>query len=575
MEMGSSGLLLVMLLHVSMGFSVLNSKRLFPTSIGGSGSRMTSTNEANVEVNIHLSNQKGSKADTASSMEVNKNVLMKQTVVKQSNYQKSTKSPPVRTRLLPAIITDLGVDETADIIKQIQQQNVDKMSEEDASLNNIHISKEHDVDNVDDAIETNKMFPEHVRTKRSTNDTAAASSFLDDPNNVAMFIVLPAIVFVYGGCICIYCVHKCQDYVERVEPLKVIKQKVFGLPPETPEPHSREWMKRFMKRRRPTSSRSLPDPESTQTKEFDTRSIFSDTGISYFRDTTNKSAFSETDIDSGVHSEGSRANDNVIYVDADSPDIQNLNDMTVEVRRVETSEIAVQTEDIHITTTSSSDMCVFTCETGTSMHEKTQPKKIKKKSNNVSSRYLSWLRSARELREVLDNNTEPRTLHQMLKIAAGKENTERQDGTESDPEVNQQNTKQPERKVEKKPEPKRQTSSPIISVEPYQNDSSYISIHKKKANLLKQHGSFKGSSNAVTPLETRHTSASTSSSRVTDSPPGDGPPPYYRLGDVKGPSYMSMYKKKPIVAKEGGGGRGSGDATKYVGINSSDTDSLV
>ncbi|XP_060082666.1 uncharacterized protein LOC132561963 [Ylistrum balloti] len=414
-----------------------------------------------------------------------------------------------------------------------------------------------------------EIFPDHVRTKRSTNDTAAGSTgFLDDPNKVAMFIVLPLIIFVYGGCICIYCVHKCQDYVERVEPLKAIKQKVFGLPPETPVPQNREWRKVFVRRSRPTSTRSLPDPKRTKRKEFDTRSTSSDAGISYFRDATKDSAFSELDMDSGVISQGDReVNDKVIYVNADSNDIQRLNDMTVEVKHVQTSEIAVQTDDIHISTVSSSDMAVTTCDTGTSMWDKPTQKKPKKKHHNVGSRYLSWLKSARDLREVLNNNTEPRTLHQMLKIATEEQ---RREDTASEPEVSLQKTKS-ERSVEKKPAPKRQSSSPVISVVPYQTDSSYISIHKKKTNLLKQHGSFKGST--VTPLESRYTSASTSSSRGTDSPPEDAPPPYYRLGDTKVNSYMSMYRKKPGFSKERGGV--GGDATKYVGINSSDTDSLV
>ncbi|XP_033760906.1 uncharacterized protein LOC117342773 [Pecten maximus] len=575
MELSSRGLLLMTYLHISTGFSAWNSKLLFPTSIGRDDRQMTSSYGVEAEANIQISNQENSIGVLKSNPQIHKQTSMIQAVHKRPNNERLFKWISARTRKVSAgtsgnnVLPNIDSTGSSDSAPSTSQ-NVDSISND-----GMYVSKEERIDDLNIVNKNTTMFTEHTRMKRSTNGTAAEStSFMDDPNKVAMFIVLPLIIFVYGGCICIYCVHKCQDYVERVEPLKTIKQKVFGVPPEAPEPHSRKWMQHFMKRPRPTSSRSLPDPESTEQKEFDTRSIFSDAGISYFRDTTKDSAFSEMDIDSGVHSQGSRANEKVIYVNADSPDIKNLNDFTVEVKHVETSEIAVQTDDIHITTISTADMGVATCEAGTSMYEKPPQRKAKKKENKVGSRYLSWLKSARELREVLNNNTEPRTLHQMLKIAAEEH---KQGETVSDSEVKQQKGQKVERQVETKPAPKRQNSSPIISVEPYQNDASYISIHKKKSNLLKQHGSFKGISNAVTPLETRYksTSTSASSSRGTDSPPGDAPPPYYRLGETKGNSYMSMYKKKPIVSKEDMGRAGSGDVTKYVGINNSDTDSLM
>ncbi|XP_069104880.1 uncharacterized protein [Argopecten irradians] len=607
MEMVIREFLLITYLQISIGFSVGNTKLLFPPSIGSDSSQMTSkTNLVNAETNIPISNLNNLIAVTKSTSRVHKQRLMIPTVVKISNNERLLNWISARTRA-PSTgklrINDGQISHSKGITGSVLRlQNGGAISSDDAGTN-VFISNEKkdwdsvivednsdnlnaksgrfdDLDityqnnhnsevtdkNVDDLENLNQektmLLSEHIRIKRATNGTAAESTaFMDDPNKVAMFIVLPLIIFVYGGCICIYCVHKCQDYVERVEPLKTIKHKVFGVPPEPPEPHSRQWMQRVMRRPRPTSSRSLPDPARTEPKEFDRRSVLSDAGICYFRDTTKDSAFSDMDIDSGVHSEGSRANEKVIYLNAESPDVHNINDYTVELKHVETTEIAVQTDDIQIVTISSSDMGVRTCEAGTSMYEKPPPRKTKKKNSDVGSRYLSWLKSARELREVLNKNTEPRTLHQMLQIAT--EEQKREEATAFDSEV--QNIKKAETK---KAPPKRQTGSPIISVEPYQNDSSYTSIHKKRANLLKHHGSLRGTSNAVTPVETRYTSASTSSSHGTDSPTGEAPPPYYRLGDT----YMSKYKKKSKAAKEP---EKSGEASKYVGINNSDTDSLM
>lgn len=389
------------------------------------------------------------------------------------------------------------------------------------------------------------IFSSHIRHKRATNDTEAATGFLDDPNKVAMFIVLPVIIFVYGGCICIYCVHKCQDYVERMEPLKVIKRKVFGVPAENP---AIKHLKRlFMRRPRPTSAKSMPDPERQDQKEFDTRSVKSDAGISYYRDTTKDSMFSDMDIDSGVHSDG---NDKGVF--AGSPEVK------------QTSEMAVQTEDIHIMTISTSDAA--TC-TNYHLHGSEQPKHKKPRMRhyaNVGSRYLSWLKSARELRQVLTNNTEPRTLHDMLRIAT----------EERDLEENKNNEQKLKRKKSELENKESETGTPMAPTDTNQ-DSSYISIHKKKAHLLKLQDSFiKGATNSVAPVETRLSSASLSS-RGTDSPMDDKTQskfrPKIKMVEAKSDSsYVGMHKRKPNIAK----GWGMGDnspvaATKSVGISSS------
>lgn len=71
------------------------------------------------------------------------------------------------------------------------------------------------------------------RHKRSTEN----KGFLDDPNNVAMFIVFPVMVFIYGGCAVIYCCYKCRNYVNKNQPFAKLKEKFKnkGKPADTVE----------------------------------------------------------------------------------------------------------------------------------------------------------------------------------------------------------------------------------------------------------------------------------------------------------------------------------------------------
>lgn len=39
--------------------------------------------------------------------------------------------------------------------------------------------------------------------------------FYSDKNNMAMYLVLPLIVIVYGGCSLIFCIHKCMQYCKK------------------------------------------------------------------------------------------------------------------------------------------------------------------------------------------------------------------------------------------------------------------------------------------------------------------------------------------------------------------------
>ncbi|KAK7480457.1 hypothetical protein BaRGS_00028274, partial [Batillaria attramentaria] len=47
----------------------------------------------------------------------------------------------------------------------------------------------------------------------SDDGTKKYGSFLDDPYNMAMYVVLPVMVLVYGGCCVIYCCARLHRYL--------------------------------------------------------------------------------------------------------------------------------------------------------------------------------------------------------------------------------------------------------------------------------------------------------------------------------------------------------------------------
>ncbi|RUS70738.1 hypothetical protein EGW08_021496 [Elysia chlorotica] len=60
-------------------------------------------------------------------------------------------------------------------------------------------------------------------TVRST--TPDDGDFFDDDNNKAMYLVLPGMVLIYGGCAFIYCAHRCRRYCVRKSKAKVKEEK--------------------------------------------------------------------------------------------------------------------------------------------------------------------------------------------------------------------------------------------------------------------------------------------------------------------------------------------------------------
>ncbi|XP_061170581.1 uncharacterized protein LOC133179918 [Saccostrea echinata] len=52
--------------------------------------------------------------------------------------------------------------------------------------------------------------------------------FYSDNNNMAMYLVLPLIVIVYGGCSLIFCIHKCMQYCKKTKRKKDKKALLQG-----------------------------------------------------------------------------------------------------------------------------------------------------------------------------------------------------------------------------------------------------------------------------------------------------------------------------------------------------------
>ena len=55
---------------------------------------------------------------------------------------------------------------------------------------------------------------------------AKLTEFYADNNNMAMYLVLPLIILVYGGCSVIYCVAKCRRYMRKKHQRKLREDKV-------------------------------------------------------------------------------------------------------------------------------------------------------------------------------------------------------------------------------------------------------------------------------------------------------------------------------------------------------------
>ncbi|KAK3095613.1 hypothetical protein FSP39_016651 [Pinctada imbricata] len=66
------------------------------------------------------------------------------------------------------------------------------------------------------------------RHKRDTNGTSSSSSSEEDlfgeSNKLAMYVVIPIMFLVYGGCACIYCCYKCRQYVKENSPKQIFRK---------------------------------------------------------------------------------------------------------------------------------------------------------------------------------------------------------------------------------------------------------------------------------------------------------------------------------------------------------------
>lgn len=81
-----------------------------------------------------------------------------------------------------------------------------------------------------------KLLNTHPKTKQSRHKRETnGGGFLDDPNNIAMFIVFPCMVFIYGGCAVLYCCYKCRNYVREHQPIRQLKDRIRNRKNKTTE----------------------------------------------------------------------------------------------------------------------------------------------------------------------------------------------------------------------------------------------------------------------------------------------------------------------------------------------------
>lgn len=66
------------------------------------------------------------------------------------------------------------------------------------------------------------------RNANSTSSTSSEEDLFSESNNLAMFVVIPVMVIVYGGCACIYCCYKCRRYMKENRPFQDLADKIRG-----------------------------------------------------------------------------------------------------------------------------------------------------------------------------------------------------------------------------------------------------------------------------------------------------------------------------------------------------------
>lgn len=271
------------------------------------------------------------------------------------------------------------------------------------------------------------------RLRRNTNSSSSSSSEDDlftESNNLAMFVVIPVLVVVYGGCACIYCCYKCRRYLKENKPFQEIADKIRGRETEENEdcnenledstqdpPDEESRLETNSGCRNLHSNHSSPGPEgAVRYVDYDTdlRSAMSTPGMLYKRDNSVKSRIqkrstssavvhnesdSEMRSDSGIledstltHLSDSRSTRHKLSAEAPLV-IEEIDHTAVEskgissyaannpsapfylTKHVSTSEIAIQTDDFDIQGNNAASV------------ESKPPR------NNVVAKYMDWRKS--------------------------------------------------------------------------------------------------------------------------------------------------------------------------------------
>lgn len=292
---------------------------------------------------------------------------------------------------------------------------------------------------MDDALD---LFRRIRRNANSSSSSSSEEDLFTDSNNLAMFVVIPVMVIVYGGCACIYCCYKCRRYLKENKPFRDFADKIRGRETnneseitddvtenDQPDQISRSELNESsnqtdspVERRKPNlhSNNSSPGPEGPiRYVDYDTdlRSAMSTPGVQYTRNGSVKSKRlqlgtpialvhneddSEMRSDSGIMEDASLmqldsrsfkqrmpAENPLLIEEIENPVVQYTGSdlysgtapeasSPMPARYISTSEIAIQTED-----------------TGPIRSMSSAARKAVK-NNAVVPKYMNWRRNSKE-----------------------------------------------------------------------------------------------------------------------------------------------------------------------------------
>lgn len=151
--------------------------------------------------------------------------------------------------------------------------------------------------NISMSIYDDQISFKYPSTEHSSRHRRSTDEFFDNNNNIAMYIVVPILFLLYGGCAGLYCCYKCRLYMRKNDPITDIKQKFTKVRNFITGKKEKSRRERFLQeldeRPRPLSVQSCQQPETVRVMYDydDVRSVCSTPGLPYFSEDSRVSSF--------------------------------------------------------------------------------------------------------------------------------------------------------------------------------------------------------------------------------------------------------------------------------------------